>query len=245
MSDVSWDDDDFEPKKATPALPSDKWDGEDEEDVKDNWDDDEERLTPTTDKTDTTTITTIQVKKKKKKLDEIIAEKEAKQQEEAERRRRELEERAAKSTPEGQLAEKLRLQKVQEDADLQLASELVGDSTSSTQEDDTRILEGVDLRTTEGLTSLRHALVAKIRETDRLEKKPAYITFVEDLVRDLCQNVEVDEVKKVTAVLNTLYNEKMRANKPKSKKKQLGKAKLNVGSGPLVDDFAAEYDDFI
>ncbi|KAK8385166.1 hypothetical protein O3P69_012155 [Scylla paramamosain] len=234
MSDVSWDDDDFEPKKATPALPSDKWDGEDEEDVKDNWDDDEERLTPTTDKTDTTTITTIQVKKKKKKLDEIIAEKEAKQQEEAERRRRELEERAAKSTPEGQLAEKLRLQKVQEDADLQLASELVGDSTSSTQEDDTRILEGVDLRTTEGLTSLRHAL-----------KKPAYITFVEDLVRDLCQNVEVDEVKKVTAVLNTLYNEKMRANKPKSKKKQLGKAKLNVGSGPLVDDFAAEYDDFI
>ena len=46
--------------------------------------------------------------------------------------------------------------------------------------------------------------------------------------------VDMEEVKRVTAVLNTLYNEKMRANKPKSKKKQLGKAKLNVGSGPLV-----------
>ncbi|XP_045135249.1 eukaryotic translation initiation factor 3 subunit J-like [Portunus trituberculatus] len=244
MSDVSWDDDDFEPKKATPALPSDKWDGEDEDDVKDNWDDEEDRALAAN-STATTTTTTTQVKKKKKKLGDIIAEKEAKQQEEVERRRRELEERATKSTLEGQLAEKLRLQKVQEDADLQLASELVGDSTSSTQDDDCRLLEGVDLSTAEGLSSLRRSLVAKIRETDRLEKRPAYIAFLEDLVRDLCQNVEVDEVKKVTGVLNTLYNEKMRANKPKSKKKQLGKAKLNVGSGPLVDDFAAEYDDFI
>lgn len=50
----------------------------------------------------------------------------AKQQEEVERRRREAEERAAGQTAAGKLAEKLRLQKVQEDADLQLASELVG-----------------------------------------------------------------------------------------------------------------------
>nr|XP_053656902.1 eukaryotic translation initiation factor 3 subunit J-A-like [Cherax quadricarinatus] len=73
MSDVEWDADDFEPPKVAPALPTDKWDGEDEEDdIKDNWDDEEEER-----KEATIDTTTAQVKKKKKKLSEIIAEKEA------------------------------------------------------------------------------------------------------------------------------------------------------------------------
>ncbi|XP_050739396.1 eukaryotic translation initiation factor 3 subunit J-like isoform X2 [Eriocheir sinensis] len=254
MSDVSWDDDDFEPVKAAPVLPSDKWDGEDEDDVKDNWDDEDEEKpasTTTTTTGTTATTTTAQAKKKKKKIGDIIAEKEAKQHEEAERRRREAEERAAGQTAAGKLAEKLRLQKVQEDADLQLASELVGTGGGGGGggEDDPRLLEVVDLNTTEGLSLLRRVVVSKVRATDRLEKRPAFVTFVEDITRDLCQNLEMDEVKRVTAVLNTLYNEKMRASKPKNKKKQTGKAKLNVGSGAIADDysndFGAEYEDFI
>ena len=40
-------------------------------------------------------------------------------------------------------------------------------------------------------------------------------------------SVEVDELKKVTAVLNALYNDKVKANKPlKGKKKGAGKAKI-------------------
>lgn len=46
--------------------------------------------------------------------------------------------------------------------------------------------------------------------------------------------VEMEEVKKVCSVLNSLYNEKVKASKPKSKKKGGGKAKLNVGQGAIA-----------
>lgn len=49
---------------------------------------------------------------------------------------------------------------------------------------------------------------------------------------DVLVPVEVDEVKRVSAVINSLYNEKVKASKPKSRKKG-GKAKLNVGQGPI------------
>ncbi|KAK8754382.1 hypothetical protein OTU49_015913 [Cherax quadricarinatus] len=245
MSDVEWDADDFEPPKVAPALPTDKWDGEDEEDdIKDNWDDEEEER-----KEATIDTTTAQVKKKKKKLSEIIAEKEAKHIEESEKRRKEAEEKARSQTAEGILAEKMRLQQIQEAADLQLANDLVG--TGSNTEEDNKLLDNIDLSSSDGLTSFRKALIFKIRSTERLEKRPIFVTFVEDVCRDLCQNLEMEEVKRVSSVITSLYNEKVKASKPKSKKKAGGKAKLNVGQGALVDDISNdfggynEYDDFI
>lgn len=55
---------------------------------------------------------------------------------------------------------------------------------------DPRLLDVVDLNTTEGLSLLRRVVVSKVRATDRLEKRPAFVTFVEDLTRDLCHNRE-------------------------------------------------------
>ena len=47
--------------------------------------------------------------------------------------------------------------------------------------------------------------------------------------------VEVDEIKRVTTVLNTLYNEKVKAAKPvKGKKKGASKARLNPGQGAIA-----------
>ena len=118
------DADDFEPgqaKKDEPVKPSDKWDGEDEDDdVKDAWDksDDEEKEGGDQPKA-------IQ-RKKKKKLEDILEEKAAKQ-------RAELEAKAAKSaadkqqnTPEGRAAEKARLQKLDENSSLLLAKDMMG-----------------------------------------------------------------------------------------------------------------------
>ncbi|KAG7173322.1 Eukaryotic translation initiation factor 3 subunit J-like [Homarus americanus] len=234
MSDVEWDADDFVPPTAAAARPTDKWDGEDEDDIKDNWDDEEEDKEKTA-----TDSTAAPVKKKKKKLTDIIAEKEARQLEELEKRKKEAEEKAKLQTAEGKLAEKMRLQKIQEDSDLQLANELLG-STSSITEEDNKMLDDIDLSTSSGLESFRKALTSKIRISERLEKRPFFVTFVEDICRDLCQNL-----------INSIYNEKVKAGKPKSKKKAGGKAKLNVGQGAIADDLGNdfggynEYDDFI
>lgn len=241
MSDIEWDADDFEPPPNKAPVSTDKWEGEDEEDtIKDNWEDEEEE------KKEGTPATTAPLKNKKKKLLKI-AEKEAKQQEELERRKREIEERNRTLTPEEKIEEKLRLQKIQEDADFELASDLMGNNSTTAEEDD-KLLDEIDLSDRNGLESFRRALVSKIRSSDRLEKRPFFVNFVEDLSRDLCQNLELEEVKRVSAVLNSLYNEKVKASKPKNKKKGGNKPKLNVASGAIIDignDFGAEYDDFM
>ncbi|KAK4318199.1 hypothetical protein Pmani_010776 [Petrolisthes manimaculis] len=246
MEDVSWDADDYEPPAAALQRQTDKWEGEDEEEeIKDNWDDEEEdKDKPATD------TGTVPVKKKKKKLSDVIAEKEAKQLEALERKRKEAEEAANSETTEGKLEEKLRLQKIQEDADFQLATDLVGTGSSSVNEEEIKLLD-IDLSTEEALQTFKKSLIAKIRSSDRLERKPFYLNFVEDLIRDLCINLDGEEVKRMSAVLNSLYNEKIRASKPKGKKKSGGKAKLNLGQGAIADDIGNdfggynEYDDFI
>merc|ERR1712002_650109 len=84
MSDPEWDAEDFVPKNATTA--NDKWEGEDEDDVKDNWFDEEEE------ENEDKPGVEEQVKKKKPVRDRI-AEKEAQKAKEREERiKREQEE---------------------------------------------------------------------------------------------------------------------------------------------------------
>ena len=52
------------------------------------------------------------------------------------------------------------------------------------------MLDEIDLSERDGLDSFRKALIAKIRSTDRLEKRPFFVNFVEEISRDLCQNRE-------------------------------------------------------
>ena len=108
------DADGFEPNKV---APTDKWDGEDEDDdVKDAWDKSDSEEDKSKDSTSEETKTTKT--KPKKKLAEKIAEREAlKEQQLAER---------APLTEEEKLAEKLRLQKMEEKANIQLARDMCG-----------------------------------------------------------------------------------------------------------------------
>jgi len=247
MSDLDWDAEDFEPPKAESApKPTDKWEGEDEdEDTKDNWDEDSDA--EKSEKSESSDAP----KKKKKNLAQIIAEKEKRQQEKAEERRKQLEEEKLAETPEQKLAEKLKMQKIQEDSDLLLAEELMG--TDDKEKDENKALDAFELKDSRDMDSFRQALVKKIRSVDRLERKPYFVSFVEDLTRDLCLNIETEEIKRVTTVLNGIYNEKVKASKPtKGKKKAANKAKLNSGQGAITDSmgnndfgYSNEYDDFI
>merc|ERR1711915_584618 len=164
--------------------------------------------------------------------------------EEQAKRAAEIAAAAKAATPEEKLAEKLRLQKIQEDADLQLANDLMG-----AKDEEEFNFDCIDISTVKGLDEFRRAIVKKIKMTERLEKKSIFVTFIEDLGKDLCTNIELDDMKKVISALNALYNEKVKASKPKNKKKGVGKVKLNLGQGAIPDDNRAEgwneYDDFI
>ena len=100
---------------------TDKWDGEDEDDdIKDAWDAEDEEKTE-----DGEQVKAVQVKKKKK-LSDRIAEREAAQEAQEEQRRKDLAAKIAAQTPEAKLAEKMRLQKLEENANLQLAKDMLG-----------------------------------------------------------------------------------------------------------------------
>ena len=110
------DADGFQPGKVEPT---DKWEGEDEEDdIKDAWDksDSEDDIS----KDSNSEENKITKTKPKKKLADKIAEREALKEKE----------RAARAplTEEERLAEKLRLQKLEENANIQLARDMCGKS---------------------------------------------------------------------------------------------------------------------
>merc|ERR1739838_673940 len=120
---ADWDAESFEDEPDLPipikkAVVAYKWEGEDEEeDVKDNWDDEEEEAKKVEAKKAETKVS------EKKKLMEKIKEREKKlKKQEEEERKMKHEELSA----EDQLEEKLRVKKLQEEADLKLAEEAFG-----------------------------------------------------------------------------------------------------------------------
>ncbi|KAG8145261.1 hypothetical protein E2320_013620 [Naja naja] len=116
-------------------------------------------------------------------------------------------------TPEEQLADKLRLQKLQEEADLELAKETFGvnnicgiDTMNPSSKDD--------------FTEFGKLLKEKITQ---YEKSLYYAGFLETLVRDICISLEVDDLKKITNSLTVLCSEKQKQEKQnKAKKKKKG-----------------------
>lgn len=204
---------------------------------------------------------------------DILAEKEKKKQEELERKKK-AEEEDAKDRP---LTEAERIA-LEEQRDLEIAKETFGVtneasvSTSHSAESRSKlfVLETIQkfktllsilfkgvwsapLTTEQDLKTFREALVEKLEK----RKAPAstYVAFLEDLLRELCITLDTDDVKKLSATVNAVHNEKVNAAKLGSKaKKGKGKgAKLNVGAKNVQDDEKNayygtgydEYDDFI
>uniref|UniRef100_A0A8C1UA99 Eukaryotic translation initiation factor 3 subunit J n=1 Tax=Cyprinus carpio TaxID=7962 RepID=A0A8C1UA99_CYPCA len=248
----SWDADSFEPEELVKkAAVHDKWEGEDEDDdVKDNWDDEEEEEKEEEKKSEAKPT-------EKKKLSEKIKEKEnlqRKKQEELQKRTTvqtlELEEskNSTALTPEEELAEKLRVKKLQEDSDLELAKEAFGVVSNN--------VTGIDAMspsTKEDFTEFERLLKEKISS---YEKSIHYSSFLEALFRDLCLSLEVDDFKKINNSLTVLLSEKQRqekANKGKKKKKGVvpgGGLKATkrddlADYGEFGGGYAQDYEDFM
>ncbi|KAM3870553.1 eukaryotic translation initiation factor 3 subunit J-A-like [Diretmus argenteus] len=237
----TWDAEAFDPQEPTekPVVVLDKWEGEDEEEpVKDNWDDEEEELKQEKKRTEAK-------QSEKKKLSDKIKEKE--KQEEL-RKKAEESQDSADLTPEEETAEKLRVQKLQEEADLELAQEAFGVSNNVTG------IDAISPSSKDDFTEFEKLLKDKISP---YEKSVHYSTFLESLFRDLCLSLEVEEMKKINTSITLLLSEKQKQEKQlnKGKKKKKGivpaggmKAKLKddlADYGEFDGGYAQDYEDFM
>ncbi|XP_018108850.1 eukaryotic translation initiation factor 3 subunit J-like isoform X2 [Xenopus laevis] len=253
----NWDADDFDPEDLNqkgaasgPVTVRDRWDGEDEEeDVKDNWDDEEEAGGAAKKEPQ---ITVEQKVPEKKKLLEKIKEKEKLQKQRKEELKKQVQTLESSNTPEltpeEQLSEKLRLKKLQEDSDLELAKEAFGDDVTVTG------IDAMNPSTREDFTEFGKLLKEKIT---LYERSLYYPGFLEALVRDVSLSLEVEDLKKINNSLTVLCFEKQKQEKLQSKAKKKKKGVVPGGGlkanmkndladyGGMDEGYGREFDDFM
>ncbi|NXP04548.1 EIF3J factor, partial [Thinocorus orbignyianus] len=214
-------------KRLVPGVAGDRWAGEDEEgDVKDNWDDEEEE-----EEVKETEVKQEPKVSEKKKIAEKIKEKEKLQKKKQEELKKRLEapEEHKELTPEEQLADKLRLKKLQEESDLELAKETFGVNN-------TYGIDAMNPSSKDDFTEFGKLLKEKITQ---YEKSLHYASFLEALVRDVCISLEVDDLKKITNTLTVLCSEKQKQEKQnKAKKKKKGVVPGGGLKATMKDDLA-------
>ncbi|KAJ8002566.1 hypothetical protein DPEC_G00160230 [Dallia pectoralis] len=233
----SWDADTFDPDESAigtkKAVVADKWEGEDEdEDIKDNWDDEEEELKIAEEKKAAETKLS-----EKKKLAEKIKEKESLQRKKHEELKKRLEEsQETEVTPEEELEEKLRVKKLQEEADLLLAQEAFGVVNN------VKGIDAISPSSKDDFTEFEKLLKDKISP---YESSIHYSGFLESLFRDLCLSLEVEDLKKVSNSLTVLLGEKQKQEKQlnKGKKKKKGVVPAGGMKAKMKDDLA-DYGEF-
>ncbi|KAF3832710.1 hypothetical protein F7725_026375 [Dissostichus mawsoni] len=229
---ADWDAETFEPEEPNKkAAVVDKWEGEDDEDdVKDNWDDDEEEKEKRA------------AMKKDQRERKPVKEKE-------EEKMKELEENEEELSPEELLADKLRVKKLQEEADLELAKDAFGVSSTASS------VTGLDAMcpsSKEDFTEFENKLKEKISQ---FETSVHYSSFLDSLFRELCISLEIEDLKKVSNSLTALLSEKQKQEKQnKGKKKKKGvvaggglKAQLrdDMEYGEFDGGYAQDYEDFM
>uniref|UniRef100_A0A2R8PKT7 Eukaryotic translation initiation factor 3 subunit J n=1 Tax=Callithrix jacchus TaxID=9483 RepID=A0A2R8PKT7_CALJA len=133
-------------------------------------------------------------------------------------------------TPEEQLADKLRLKKLQEESDLELAKETFGVNNTVFG------IDAMNPSSRDDFTEFGKLLKDKITQ---YEKSLYYASFLEVLVRDVCISLEIDDLKKITNSLTVLCSEKQKQEKQsKAKKKKKGVVPGGGLKATMKDDLA-------
>jgi len=205
---------------------TDKWQGEDEDDdVKDNWDDEDEepKSESAADPAKPAAASKNQAKARKAK----IAEKEKAKAKAGEQR---------VLTAEEELAERLERQRLQEESDFELGKLGLGINEGTGTG-----LDSLPLSTPEDFETFKKALVDRLKLA---EKSPHYVSFLENAFRDICASMEPDDIKRLSSNLNSLFNEKMKAQKSAKPKKGKAKAGIKVERSALDYADGGEFDDF-
>lgn len=133
---------------------------------------------------------------------------------------------------------KLAEEKAQKESDLKLTKQMLG------MEDKDIALE-FPLNTQEDFDTFHRNLVHKLWCYD---KSPHYYNLLEKLFRDLCVPLDTDELKSLSSTVNALFNEKVKVNKNKPKKKSTKGLALKVERSQIndrADGFMDELDDIM
>uniref|UniRef100_A0A8B9T831 Eukaryotic translation initiation factor 3 subunit J n=1 Tax=Anas platyrhynchos TaxID=8839 RepID=A0A8B9T831_ANAPL len=213
-------------KRLVPGVAAgDRWAGEDEED------DVKEKKKKVNLECHIVQCFTEPKVSEKKKIAEKIKEKEKQQKKKQEELKKRLEapEEHRELTPEEQLADKLRLKKLQEESDLELAKETFGVNNTCG-------IDAMNPSSKDDFTEFGKLLKEKITQ---YEKSLHYASFLEALVRDVCISLEIDDLKKITNSLTVLCSEKQKQEKQsKAKKKKKGVVPGGGLKATMKDDLA-------
>jgi len=235
---ADWDADDFEPGEAGAPKVSDKWEGEDEDDdIKDAWDAESEEENSQKDESE---VKAVKVKKKKTLAQKIAEKEEAAALAREERIAREEEEKQL-NTPEGKLAEKMRLQKLAEENDLKLAQEMMGLSGGGAG----GVIDNANPSTKEQFEDLSKAITDKL---SNFESSEHYQDFIEHLVKNLCPTLTAQTLKKCKTHAEAFHSAKLKEEKAAAAKSKKGKGagpKLKLGSATGCYDGYDDMDDFM
>ncbi|XP_043849542.1 LOW QUALITY PROTEIN: eukaryotic translation initiation factor 3 subunit J-like [Dromiciops gliroides] len=228
----SWDSNTFsleEPvRKAGGAAGGDHWEGKNEDDdVKENWDDDDEEKK----KKEETEVKPETKVSEKKKIAEKIKEKERQQKKRQKEIKKRLEEpeESKEITLEEQLADKVRLNKLQEEADLELAKETFGVNNTICG------IDAMNPSSRDDFTEFGKLLKDKITQ---YEKSLYYASFLEALVRYVCISLEIDDLKNITNSLTVLCSEKQKQEKQSKAKKKKSVVPGGGLKATMKDDLA-------
>ena len=131
---------------------------------------------------------------------------------------------------------RLQEEKLQKESDLKLTKQMLG------MEDKDIALE-FPLETKEDFDKFHRNLVHKLWCYD---KSPHYYLLLDKLFRDLCAPLEADELKNLSATINALFNEKVKVNKAKPKKKGCKGIAIKMERNNLDrNDYVDELDDIM
>jgi len=242
----NWDDEDFEPEVGganNAGKVTDKWDGEDEDDdnVKDDWDAESEEDKP---KEESTATQPVKVKKKKTLAQKIAEKEEAAELAKLEKLQAEHDALEAQ-TPEAKLAEKMRLQKLEEEGSRKMAQELFGVSEAPAG-----AIDGMQPDTKEDFDKFAQLVLDKFAT---LEASDHYQDFAENFVKNLCMTLNVPTLKKVKGHAEAFHSTKLKeqkasAAKGKASKPSKGNLRMDTNksilSGGIHDGFD-DMDDFM
>ncbi|KAG5362650.1 Eukaryotic translation initiation factor 3 subunit J [Yarrowia sp. B02] len=220
---ASWDDEDFEVPAATPAVPA-NWDDEEEEDVMDSWDAEETPKAPGP-------KTTVAAPKKAQRQQIAKVEREM---------------AAMKLKPEDPSTRRDRQRQAELDSDMMNASELFGnsggiaDNAAKTEAapapqapmklSDLAIFNPKDKKDFTNLKDTVAPILTDLSKTSPL----AYPDFAITFTKALAEPLKVEQLRKLISTLNAYQNEKIREEKAaRGKKKKPG---LAAASAKINDD---------
>jgi len=151
------------------------------------------------------------------------------------------------------MEKKIQLQKIVEEADMELTKDLFMDTDNASGTKTctlaTKSMESMNPSNVSELEEFKRFLLEKIRP---IRNRPEYSLFLEGLIRELAFDLQVEQIKELSKVLSVVTNEKLRADKEAKTKKKSSTASKRINLKPVNDldytdyqDMAEDFEDFM